>query len=474
MINREQLYVFLYKAACLKEMCLKKIGKEYCPDTIRIPKDYRKINFEILWDGYEEEGGVYLLSMQQVIQLLVSNKGFHLCAMVKTFQSSVIEECFYSLLRELIETENQTDAKCKPVQIPENVLYELHNEGKAYITKRKKRKEKFKIEAALSMQHPVVRKVWTKDGHSLEYMIFGDRNPKPLVLINAYGIPSKIWQYIIYYYAKEYKVITWNLRGTSADHAGIDLSSEMQGSDLEEILLEEKIFSADIICWCSGLKVFCEYYKRKPESVKSLVIVSGYFNPIYEKGPYWTEFDQTIGRLSKMIETNDGFIDNPLVFELIKKLFSFDIASKKMESVTQLNTSFEEKNDIYRQMLMSADPEVKEMITMPFGNQKMIKNYAKITLELQKQDIMKMLPNLTCRTLVVNAELDMITDIRCARAGCLCIKGAEYRNLSSASHWSLWENFEDVIEVIDDFWMNKILVLPSPNLTFGPAEWSKK
>lgn len=283
-----------------------------------------------------------------------------------------------------------------------------------------------------------------EDGTQIEYAVYGRKGAPVLVLVTAFGIPMDIWKYLIAAYQERYCVILWKLRETTAQVMVDKISLEKEMQDLEAVLDKERVQSAIFFCWCSGLKCFELFHKKHSDVVKALVVISGYFNPMKDTGSYWSEFDRTIGSLSRMIEKDKRLLQSNYVCELIKKLFSFRLDKNTGSANTDGVADLENK-------LKSAAEDVRELITYPFMNTDRLAAYAKITVQLQEMDMSSELDKIKCPTLILNAGMDKITEIQCAKAAYERIPVANYVELPYASHWSIWEDYEEVSYWIDIF-----------------------
>lgn len=294
------------------------------------------------------------------------------------------------------------------------------------------------------------RSFLAEDGRRLDYFICGKEQLPVLVLINAYGIPMEIWRYVALHFSGRYRIVTWETRGTLPEHAGLPLDRYFHREDLHRIMEKEAIRRADFICWCSGFKIMAEYFKAYPEKVGTISILCGYFNPIDPEKELWTEFDRTIGKLSEMIVKDEGFMENPFMMKLIEKLFSFNITAN-IPGRTRCDIS----DKLLENLIGSAEPEIKAIITAPFADRGTLENYAKLTLDLQSHDISDVLPELECPVLIINAGHDIIADIRCAETAAGRIKDCSYVYLKHATHWCLWDDHAEVNRILEEFLSEK-------------------
>jgi pimeloyl-ACP methyl ester carboxylesterase len=289
----------------------------------------------------------------------------------------------------------------------------------------------------------------TVDDYQLNYYVHGNEQLPVLVLCNAYGMSRDIWRYTIDYFAGSYRLIIWETRGTLPEHVGMPLNGYLQAEDLCVILEMEGVQTADFICWCSGFKTAAEFYRTHSGKVRSLTAICGYFNPIGDGKAIWTEFDKTIGKLSSMLAGDAKLTGNPFVLQLIKKLFSFNLTGNSFEK-----RGVEVPDKLLSNLIGSADVEVKAIITAPFAGRETLLSYARLTLELQNQDVSDVLDLLECPVLLIHAGLDIIADIRTAEFASSRIKKCRVEYLPHATHWCLWEDHAEVNEIIENFLHN--------------------
>ena len=391
-------------------------------------------------------GSIYGLTIYDMETLL-----YDICGLVlREKETALCNEILTREIYPMLKCHFNTDRSALSF-VPNSILMTLKENALHFIKVNVCKENQYMEEAATYFSQEKFQVAEAADGFAVKYKIFGRGNIKTMILINAYGVPPDIWKHIIYYYAREYRVIVWENRGSRKEHSNFNLQPHMHSLDLESILKQEKVTTAVFVCWCSGLKIFAEFYKRNPDIAASIVIIAGYFNPVTDIEGHWTDFDRSIGKLSYMIKKDNSLTKNPLILELIQKLFQFDIGEKRLESLLSGKASLEERYDIQNALVKNALPEIKELITLPFRESKTLENYAEITIELQKHEILTTLSYIQEPTLIINAGRDMITDIRCAGVGQASIRHSLLVELPAATHWCIWENYDEVISAIELF-----------------------
>lgn len=310
----------------------------------------------------------------------------------------------------------------------------------------RKERQWVEIQTARRMKNFCKKSVYTKDGLCLDYYVYGNGNKPALILANAYGIGREIWRYVINYFSRDYRIITWETRGTSPADKNVSLKGINHAEDLQHILAGESIERADFICWCSGLKILMEYYRLHRDVFNSISVITGYFNPMEKNLPLKTEFDFTIGGLSKLLVNDPAAVKNPSMGQLIEKLFQFNYSEKTLNSLNE-KSLYKSLNT----MIGSAKPEIKAVITKPFSDGQTLLNYAYLTVDLQGHDISRVWKELDVPVLMINAGYDIVSNPESSRLASEKLKNCEYVFLDHATHWCLWEDYEKVNPILESF-----------------------
>lgn len=440
-MREEELYGILYTINRSKKLCDQKIGVPF-HDIYINETDFAGKVMPI----QTQDGTVYGLTIGNLDTLFEK-----VCDLkIKHKRTAMINEILSRELKKILNQCMCTTEGNLPVISPD-IIHGLVRKTMHFIEVRENNEKQYQNAATVAYHRTEERTVRSDDGFEVKYKVFGQDKIQTMVLINAYGIQSEIWKNMIYYYSGKYRVVVWETRGTMPEHTNVNMQPIMFSLDLESILRKEQIKKAILVCWCSGLKILAEFYKRNPCVASSIVIIAGYFNPFPETGSYWSDFDNTIGKLSQMIVKDRSLSKNPLILGLIQKLFRLDIGEKRLESLLSAEASEYERYDIQNTLVRNAALDVKQFITLPFNHSQTLQNYAEITIELQKHEILSMLSEIAVPTLIINAGKDMVTDIHCARMGRAYIHNSQMVELPNATHWCIWENYEEIISEIERF-----------------------
>lgn len=120
------------------------------------------------------------------------------------------------------------------------------------------------------------------DGTPIYYEVRGEG--KPLVLV--YGIACIVnhWHHQIEYFAKKYKVITFDLRGHQKSNPVANMSQltmDALAKDILGLLKHLKINKAHFAGHSFGAPIILKLYDKSPNSVLSMIFINGFArNPI--------------------------------------------------------------------------------------------------------------------------------------------------------------------------------------------------
>jgi pimeloyl-ACP methyl ester carboxylesterase len=283
------------------------------------------------------------------------------------------------------------------------------------------------------------------DGFNLTYFTAGNRENPPLILVNAYGMSHLLWKYVIAYFSRHYRVIIWVTRGCHEDDTDLVLDGIAQAADLAHIMNHERVNRADFICWCSGLKILLEYYRREPGRFKTISIINGYFEPLTGNPGPQTPFDNYIASLGKFVLLHtSAFLKQKNIPGILSKIFSFDFQKKVISHSNREESALE----IALKILEMPPAEIKSFLVEPFLKQKKFLNYARLVLDLHKHNISNILPDIKAPVLVISSERDIITYPGSAKKALQKLKQAKHIFLKGASHWVLWDKFREVNPII--------------------------
>lgn len=115
----------------------------------------------------------------------------------------------------------------------------------------------------------------TSDGVKLKYQITG--TGPAFVLANGLGGSFPAWHYIIDYFSDHFTFYTWDYRGLFESTGPEDPDSitvHSQSRDLDELMAFWGIEKAVFAGWSYGGQVLVDYYSKRPEKFKALILLN--------------------------------------------------------------------------------------------------------------------------------------------------------------------------------------------------------
>jgi pimeloyl-ACP methyl ester carboxylesterase len=223
--------------------------------------------------------------------------------------------------------------------------------------------------------------------------------------------------------SKHHLFVMYDGRGTGlSDWRVEDFSFESWVHDLEAVVDSVGLDRFALLGMSAGGPISIAYTVRHPEKVSHLILYG-----VFARG--WTKIDlpqhklEEMQALTKLIEMGWGR-NNPAYRQIFTSMFV-------PEATTEYMHSF---NDIQR---MSTSPEIA----------------AKYWGEINKIDVLDLLPKVRVPTLVLHARSDQITPFQAGRQVASLIPGARFVSLESRNH-ILLENepaWQQLVAEIDRF-----------------------
>lgn len=205
--------------------------------------------------------------------------------------------------------------------------------------------------------------VTAADGTDLCVSTFGDRSKPPLVLANAYGMPSDFMFPLAKRLADQYWVITWDSRWVPAITHEFDLSkchSLTHASDLVAILDHFDIRSAPVAGWSSGAQVALRTMAEYPHRILCGILLNGGVSIQQSNAIQITEFEKNIRTLFPKIAGNYRF------------------AQKYCDLIYGAQSTGDDGEDrkTISTILTSTDPFLLYMTSVPFRTPESLYRYA--------------------------------------------------------------------------------------------------
>ena len=288
------------------------------------------------------------------------------------------------------------------------------------------------------MPLPPVRSGFARadDGVELNWQING---AGPLVVFcNGVGVGTFFWKYIAQHLCTRFTVLTWDYRGHGhsdrrLDPNTADLSIERHADDLAAVLrAARRVEPALVIGHSMGCQVALEFRRRHPDSVAGLVTMLGTAGNALS-----TFFDSSwsptlIKTLYRAARRTRGPAN-----EVIRVALSSPAAWRVAQGFSLVDPYYTERRDL--------QPYLDHLATMDS------QLFLRAVLSIEPHDAWGLLPDLDRPLLVVAAENDRFTPLRCSRRMAAEAPGAELLVLAGGSHAALIEQPEAINHRLDRF-----------------------
>lgn len=123
----------------------------------------------------------------------------------------------------------------------------------------------------------VTRTVPSRDGTEIAYHRIGE-GPRTWLMPPAMGAPLVAMKHIVERFARDYTIVSWDMRGFYGSAAPRDpdgYAFEAHMDDLEAVVRAEGLEDFVLGGWSMGVQLSLEHYRRAPETVKALVLIAG-------------------------------------------------------------------------------------------------------------------------------------------------------------------------------------------------------
>jgi 3-oxoadipate enol-lactonase len=264
-------------------------------------------------------------------------------------------------------------------------------------------------------------------GRALNYVDVG--SGPALVIVNAYGVSTLLWDNVVEQMSQRFRVIIWNMRGFNSDEFDIDFSIEDHAQDLVEIVENAGIETVNLLAYCSGTKVALSAYKLLQDRVRSLSFVGGNFWPLDGYGPMKSPFSSNLKKVAGMVKKRP--IIAPAIVAMMKsKILALPMIAQNINSI-------------------SAD--YRDLVLKPFSSRGAVLNYADLVTGYYEQDTTPLLGMIDIPTLVIGAGCDAVVDPELSSAAAARIKHAEYIEIAEFNHFPMVENPKKLVSVVEGF-----------------------
>jgi len=145
---------------------------------------------------------------------------------------------------------------------------------------------------------------WTAS--SRRYFMGGARSAagRPLVLINACGMPLSLWSGLIGDTSHPWPLIAAESPCTDPIRGGMRAAVPLSGdSSVIALALDDaRVDRADLLAWCNGARIAIEFAGRFPDRVRSLILVSPTLRGAAGATPAGSAFEDDLNRIFVMVD----------------------------------------------------------------------------------------------------------------------------------------------------------------------------
>jgi 3-oxoadipate enol-lactonase len=262
---------------------------------------------------------------------------------------------------------------------------------------------------------------------------YAGRGKKTMILAPGLGSNLYCWKYIIEHFADEWRMITWDPRGTYdsgwpqnpdrtmlEDHVG----------DMEVIVKLEKLKSFPVMGWSMGVQLSLEYYHRHPNDVESLVLINGAFEHV----------------LSSVLGL-------PAIEPLLKGALKIGISSRR---VVQPALKALMRHPLFPDLLsslglLSGTPDIFDDIVQKFTEND-YSQFFTLLLNLHEHSARPYLSSIKVPTLVTAGTKDLLTPVSSGKYLASAIPGAKLMLIPGGTHYSMVEYPELILKEISHFY----------------------
>ncbi len=279
--------------------------------------------------------------------------------------------------------------------------------------------------------------VTAADGTELCVLTLGDNSKPPLMLANAYGMPSDFMFPLVKRLSDQFHVITWESRWVPAITHEFDLAkchSLTHAKDLVAILDHFDIRKTAIAGWSSGAQVCLRTMAEFPERISSAVLLNGGVSLPASNEIQITDFEKNIRTLFPKIAANYRFAQ-----KYCDLIYGAHATSEDGEDRKMIST-----------ILTSTDPFLLYMTSVPFRTPESLFRYANMMNGLFNERADAWTADVSHPVLVHVGGKDLVTH---ADVGRFLVAGLENGVLSFDEDGDHFSHFydDDVATLIKQF-----------------------
>ena len=279
----------------------------------------------------------------------------------------------------------------------------------------------------------VTRTVASRDGTEIAYQRIGT-GPRTWLMPPAMGAPLIAMKHIVERFARDYTVVSWDMRGfygSAAPRGPGGYAFDDHVEDMLAVIRAEGLTDFVLGGWSMGVQLSLEYYRRFPENVRALVLIAGPYERALT-GIFPVPVPGADAIVGGAVATGRAIA--PGLNFLSKKLLGAKGAAKVLQKagVLAANAAFfaEVLEDFHR---------------IDWGR------YLEVMKGLHAHSAADVLERVRVPTLITSGTADIMTPVRVAQAMHEAIAGSELVLIERATHYLPAEFPDQLNDAIERF-----------------------
>jgi pimeloyl-ACP methyl ester carboxylesterase len=264
-------------------------------------------------------------------------------------------------------------------------------------------------------------------GRPLSYITAG--SGPDLVIVNAYGIETKLWDRLVDLLAHDFRVIIWDMRGFKPNEHDLGFTLMDHVDDLLEILERAATGPVHMLAYCSGAKLALATYGKAASRIRSLAFVGGNFWPLAGYGKMKCSFATNLHSLALMIK---------------RRPFMAGIVARMMTSKILVLPMVAENRSLIPE-------EYRDLVVAPFASKGSVATYTDLVLDFFEIDTTAYLDAVRVPTLMIGAQADRCVDPELSTHAAARIRGAQYLAVPEFNHFCMIEAPDKLAQIIGKF-----------------------
>lgn len=253
--------------------------------------------------------------------------------------------------------------------------------------------------------------------------------PEAVVLVNALGQGLVHWWPYIADLARDHRLFAWEL--LQELESGMAATFEHQLDALEQVCLTARSGRIHLVGWCAGGKIALEFASRRPDLVRSVVVVNGSFRAPGRPSSHDTAYERALATICS------GVARFPQRGAALRRL----LAGSLMGPVEDGHP------------LAAMDADLEEAVREPFGTDRSLQTYAAQHLDYwdRRMPDTAVLADARIPVLLAGSELDNIVSAASISAAAATMTHARYLFLPGATHYRIYDRPDLVASMTRQF-----------------------